>query len=741
MEVRDIHAVLKQYWGYDAFRPVQEQIIRSVLEGRDTLALMPTGGGKSLTYQVPTMARQGLCIVVTPLIALMKDQVDRLRALHIPAVAVHSGLSPRQIDIALDNCAYGDVKFLYVAPERLSTDAFRLRVERMKVTLLAVDEAHCISQWGYDFRPSYLRIAELRRQLPGVPVLALTASATPLVAEDIMRHLDFAEPHILRSSFARPNLSYSVRRTEDKNGQLLRLLRGVEGCGIVYVRTREGTEQLADLLRNEGITAAAYHGGLGHAERTLRQEDWMTGRVRVMVATNAFGMGIDKADVRFVCHYSLCDSLESYYQEAGRAGRDGRRSYALLLVAPNDESRVVRRFEQEFPPLDRIKEIYDKVCSYLQIGIGEGAGASFLFNIHDFCTREHLYVGTVQSALKLLQQNGYLTLTDAMENPARLMFCVSRDDLYRLRIRRDDLDHFIRTILRLYNGVFTEFRPIDECELATWSGYKVERVKELLKTLWQLRVIRYIPSNRSPMLYMEEERLPRADLYIAPETYRHRQELMRERFDHMLAYAANETECRSVVLELYFGADDAQPCGICDICLARRRETKRQQASTAPTAPNAPADSPAGNPSAHDAAPTGTTPGGQASTTPRPTGTTPEGPRPAGSFPTGAAPETASEADEAEAEADSPTGSSPTRLPIAAAEGTIPTGELRRRVLELLSSSPCSPQELLDALHSELPGALFVDEGPVIELLRRLQAQGVLRTEADGRLHTVLAQP
>ena len=687
MEHCDIHAVLKRYWGYDAFRPAQEQIIRSVLAGRDTLALMPTGGGKSLTYQVPTMAREGLCIVVTPLIALMKDQVDRLRALRIPAVAIHSGLSPRQIDIALDNCAYGDVKFLYVAPERLSTEAFRLRVERMKVSLLAVDEAHCISQWGYDFRPSYLRIAELRRQLPDVPVLALTASATPMVAEDIMRHLGFAEPHILRSSFARPGLSYSVRRTDDKNGQLLRLLRGVEGSGIVYVRTREGTEQLAGLLRDEGITASAYHGGLGHAERTLRQEEWMSGHTRVMVATNAFGMGIDKADVRFVCHYSPCDSLESYYQEAGRAGRDGRRSYALLLIAPDDESRIVRRFEQEFPPLERIKEIYEKVCSYLQIGIGEGAGASFLFNIHDFCAREHLYPGTVQSALKLLQQNGYLTLTDAMENPARLMFCISRDDLYRLRIRRDDLDHFIRTILRLYNGVFTEFRPIDECELATWSGYKVERVKELLKTLWQLRVIRYIPSNRSPMLYMEEERLPRTDLYIAPETYKHRQELMRERFDHMLAYAANETECRSVVLERYFGADDARPCGICDICLARRREAKRQQADTASTA---------------DAA---------ANSTP----TTME---------YSAVGATRTESTPAPAPA----------LPADPGEESAATETLRRAILERLSASPCSTRELLDELRGHLPETLLADEGPVIELLRTLQAQGVLRTGTDGRL-------
>lgn len=571
-----IYDVLKRYWGFTEFRPVQERIIRSVMDGRDTLALMPTGGGKSLTYQIPGLAQEGLCIVVTPLIALMKDQVDRLRARHIPAVAIHSGLSPRAIDIALDNCVYGDVKFLYVAPERLATEAFRLRVVRMNVSLVAVDEAHCISQWGYDFRPSYLRIAELREKLPGVPVLALTASATKLVAEDIMRHLRFAEPHILRSSFARPNLSYSVRHTDDKNGQLLRLVRNVPGSGIVYVRTREGTEQVADMLRREGITAAAYHGGMGHAERSLRQEEWVSGRTRVMVATNAFGMGIDKPDVRFVAHYSMCDSLESYYQEAGRAGRDGMRSYALLLVSSDDGERIVRRFEQEFPPLEKIKDIYERVCSYLQVSIGDGAQASFLFNIHDFCAREHLYSGTVVSALKLLQQNGYMTLTDAQENPARIMFCVSRDDLYKLRVQRDELDHFIRTLLRLYNGVFTEFRQIDEGEIATWSGYTVQRVKELLKRLWQLRVIRYVPSNRSPILFMDEERLPRADLYIAPETYKRRQELMRERFEHMLAYAANETRCRSAVLEGYFGEGAPAACGVCDICLAHKRAGKQQ---------------------------------------------------------------------------------------------------------------------------------------------------------------------
>ena len=569
-----IYEVLRRWWGFTTFRSTQEEIIRAVLDGRDTLALMPTGGGKSLTYQVPTMARDGLCIVVTPLIALMKDQVDRLRRLGIRATAIHSGLSTRQIDIALDNCVYGDVKFLYVAPERLATEAFRLRVVRMNVSLIAVDEAHCISQWGYDFRPSYLRIAELRERLPGVPVLALTASATQPVAEDIMRHLKFPEPHIVRSSFARPNLSYSVRRTDDKEGQLLRLLHNVPGSGIVYTRTRDGAEQLAEFLRAEGIPAAAYHGGLGHAERALRQEEWLTGKVRVMAATNAFGMGIDKPDVRFVVHYTMCDSLESYYQEAGRAGRDGKRAYALLLVASDDEGRIVRRFEQEFPPLDRVKEIYERICSYLQIGIGEGGENAYLFNLSDFCAREHLYPGSVQSALKLLQQNGYMTLTDAQDNPARVMFCVSRDELYKLRVKRDDLDHFIRTLLRLYNGVFSDFRPIDEGELATWSGYTVERVKELLKQLWQLRVIRYIPSNRSPILFMNEERLPRADLYIAPETYRRRQELLRERFERMLAYAANEEECRSTVLERYFGSETPTPCGICDVCLARKRAAR-----------------------------------------------------------------------------------------------------------------------------------------------------------------------
>ena len=569
-----LKATLHKYWGYSEFRLGQEAIIHSVMEGRDTLALMPTGGGKSLTYQVPTLAREGLCIVITPLIALMKDQVDRLKRMGVNAVAIHSGLSYTQIDIALDNCVYGDVKFLYVAPERLATEAFRLRVQRMNVSLLAVDEAHCISQWGYDFRPSYLRIAEIRKMLPDTPILALTASATKMVAEDIMARLGFVEQNIIRSSFARPNLSYAVRHTDDKTEQLLRVIHNVQGAGIVYMRSREGCEQLAAELQKQGISASYYHAGLPHAERSIRQEEWTEGKVRIMVATNAFGMGIDKADVRFVVHYTMCDSLESYYQEAGRAGRDGKRSYALLLVSSDDDSKIVKHFNAEFPPLEDIKSIYEKICDFIQVAVGDGYQASFLFNIHDFCRREHLYIGKVRAALKLLEQNGYMTLTEEMENPARILFCVSRDELYRIRVGRNELDHIIRTILRLYDGIFTEFRAINEQVIASSSGYTIERVKELLKRMWQMRIIRYIPSNTSPILFMNEERLPTKDLYISPDTYLHRKNLMAERFENMRLYASSESECRSVILQRYFGDNKAEACGSCDVCLANKRRQR-----------------------------------------------------------------------------------------------------------------------------------------------------------------------
>lgn len=570
-------AVLKQWWGYEAFRPKQREIIDAVLAGRDTLALMPTGGGKSLTYQIPALMSEGLTIVVTPLIALMKDQVDQLTRRGISAVAVHSGMDSRRIEIALDNCTYGDVKLLYIAPERLATDAFRVRLRRMKIAIIAVDEAHCISQWGYDFRPSYLRIAELREYAPDATVLALTASATGRVARDIMFHLGFRGEHIIRTSFARPNLSYVVREVEDKYEHILRILRNVEGSGIVYMRTREACEQLAEKLKADGISVQFYHAGLPTMERSIRQDEWLAGNVRVMVATNAFGMGIDKADVRFVIHYAPCDSLEAYYQEAGRAGRDGRRSYAVMLYTKDDLEKLTFFFKAEFPPIEDVKRIYELVCSYLQVAIGDGAGASFLFNIYDFCHTMHLSYGRVTSALKILELNGLLTLLDEQDNPARLMFMCSRDALYKLNAGGNDMDALLRAILRTYNGVFTTFRYIDELLLASVANLTPERVHDLLAMLWRMRVIRYIPASRSPMLFFDSERLPTADVYISPDSYSRRYDIALERTQSMLRYAQNVDECRSSIIEHYFGDEEAQPCGVCDVCLAKRqRKTDTQ---------------------------------------------------------------------------------------------------------------------------------------------------------------------
>ena len=564
----------KKYWQYDSFRPMQREAIESVMSGHDTLVLMPTGGGKSIIYQLPTLASDGLCIVVTPLIALMKDQVDALRRRGIPAVAVHSGLSSRQIDIALDNCVYGDVKFLYVAPERLSSEMFRLRVDRMNVSLLAVDEAHCISQWGYDFRPSYLRIKELRRFLPGTPILALTASATPQVAKDIMEQLEFAEPNVLQSSFLRPNLSYSVRQTDDKEGQLMRIINNVPGCGIVYVRMRNTAERVANYLIEQGESASFYHGGLPTTERAMRQDEWVSGKTRIMVATNAFGMGIDKRDVRFVVHYTMSDSLESYYQEAGRAGRDGNRSYAVILMSSDDNNRIIDLFEKEFPDIQLIQSVYHELCSYLGVAIGDGKEASFVFNIYDFCRHIKQPIVIVHNIIKLLQLNGYMTLVEDCEHPARMMFMVTRDELYNIKMQSEKEEDILRTILRLYTGIFNEFRPIDEMEIAAASKHSHEEVHDFLKRMWRANVIRYIPTNHDPLIFLDEERLPAKDVYISPATYSHRKSLMLERFNHLLHYANEEQECRSQIIEHYFCDKMSEPCGICDNCLARKKREK-----------------------------------------------------------------------------------------------------------------------------------------------------------------------
>ena len=564
-------AILKRYWGYDSFRPLQLDAIKSIASGQDTLVLMPTGGGKSIIYQVPILASTGVCIVITPLIALMKDQVDRLRKHRILAEAIHAGRSHREIDRILDNCIYGDVKFLYISPERIDSEMFRMRCARMDVALIAVDEAHCISQWWYDFRPSYLQIARLRDLCPNTPILALTASATPKVAEDIMYQLRFDKPNIKRMSFARSNLSYVVRHTEDKREHLLRIVNNVSGSGIVYVRTREKSETITQFLQQNGITADFYHGGLGFLSRNLKQEQWINGQNRIMVATNAFGMGIDKADVRFVIHYDICDSLEAYYQEAGRAGRDGKPAYAVLLVSDDDPSRAGQRLRLEFPPLDTIRAVYEKLFNYLQVAIGEGKNRSFSFNIHDFASRMKLYPPTAVNALKILQQNGYLILTDETDNPPRIRFIVQRDDLYRMRVIRRELDHIITVLLRQYSGLFSDFIPIDEQEIAHLSGYQIEHVRELFKQLWQLHIIRYIPGNRSPILMLTEERLPEENVRIAPESYKLREEIAREHVDAIFRYANNQDECRSLVIQRYFGEQSTTPCGRCDLCLERRK--------------------------------------------------------------------------------------------------------------------------------------------------------------------------
>ncbi len=555
---------------------MQYEIVSSVMSGADTLALLPTGGGKSITYQLPTLASDGLCIVITPLIALMKDQVDALQRRGISAVAIHSGLSRRKIDIALDNCVYGDVKFLYISPERIATDIFQLRVRRMDVSLIAVDEAHCISQWGYDFRPSYLTIASLRKMLPGVPVLALTASATESVAEDIMEKLLFEKKNLLRSSFSRPNLSYVVRHVEDRDGQLVRILQSVQGSAIVYTRKRETTERVCQHLIKNGISASYYHAGLPGEERSIRQDEWVSGKVRVMVATNAFGMGIDKADVRLVVHYTLSDSPESYYQEAGRAGRDMKRSYAVLFVAPKECDKLTTRIENSFPPIEQVKSIYEKICSYLTIAIGDGDGVPFNFNIHDFCHKEHLQYSLVESAIDLLERNQYMTYVEESDSPARVIFKISRDELYKCEMT-PIVERVVRCMLRMYNGLFSEFRAIDEQAIAVSASCSVFDVHQSLKDLWRRSIIRYVPANNSPLIYMNEERLPLQNIYIAPETYTKRKDNMLERFGAMIRYAENTTQCRSVMLENYFGDTQAKPCGVCDICLAMRQEQRTDE--------------------------------------------------------------------------------------------------------------------------------------------------------------------
>ena len=569
MDLDRYRQVLTRYWGYTAFRPLQADIIASVAEGRDTLALMPTGGGKSITFQVPAMVHDGICLVVTPLIALMKDQVARLNSMEIKTAAIHSGMTREEIEISLDNCIYGDYKFLYISPERIGTPLFRARAGRLNVSLVAIDEAHCISQWGYDFRPSYLRIADLRDLLPSeVPFLALTATATPRVAEDVMDKLRFREKNMLKTSFERKNISYLVRDVEDKPAYLIKTLNKVKGSGIIYVRSRKKTREIAEMLVSKGISADFYHAGLKHEIRDRKQAEWTSGARRVIVATNAFGMGIDKADVRFVIHWDIPESVESYFQESGRAGRDGKPSWAVLLYNEGDKSRLRDSVNNKFPPTEKIKDVYEALCNYLQITIGSGKGGVYDFNMADFLMKYRLPVNETYNSLVLLQREGYVEFTEEINNPSRVHFVVGRDDLYRFQVANETYDSFIKMLLRSYSGMFTEFTAISEEMLAKKSGLPRDNIYQMLVRLSSSNIIRYIPGKKTPLIIFTEERLDRKGLLISPENYLHVREKYISRLESMMEYVESSTKCRSVILLDYFG-EESERCGKCDTCRER----------------------------------------------------------------------------------------------------------------------------------------------------------------------------
>ncbi|RRN78076.1 RecQ family ATP-dependent DNA helicase [Pseudoxanthomonas sp. SGD-10] len=569
-----IQQILKQYWGYDSFRPLQENIITSIMDKYDTLALLPTGGGKSVCFQVPALAMDGICIVVSPLIALMKDQVENLQARGVQALAIISGMGKREIDIVLDNCVYGPVKFLYISPERLMTDLVRERIKYMNVNLFAIDEAHCISQWGYDFRPPYLRIKELRELHPDVPILALTASATEKVQQDIMEKLAFKEDaRLFKKSFARQNLSYAVLHLENKLQKLVDICRNVKGSGIVYVRTRKDTVEIAKFLNQHKIPALYYHAGLDSDSRSQTQKSWINDKVKVIVATNAFGMGIDKPNVRFVVHYEMPESPEAYYQEAGRAGRDGEKAYAVLLHQELDTIVFKKRFEQNFPPIEYIKKVYHFLCNYLQIPIGAGEGIVYNFNIGDFCARFQLEVISTISAIKTLEHNGYIILSENALLPSRLQFLVDGEDLYKFQVQHAKYDLFIKSILRLYGAAFDRFIAIKESEISKKNALSTTEVYAMLEELHNLEVVNYIRQTDHPLVTFLQQRYPTENLHIDAKYYAGRKEVFAEKMTAILNYVSLNI-CRSKQLLTYFDELDAEECGVCDVCIANKKSAE-----------------------------------------------------------------------------------------------------------------------------------------------------------------------
>jgi len=562
--------ILKQYWGYDAFRDLQEDIIQSIGEGKDTLGLMPTGGGKSITFQVPALAKDGICLVVTPLIALMKDQVQNLKKRGIKAIAVYSGMTRQEIIIALENCIFGNYKFLYISPERLDTEIFRAKLRSMKVSLITVDESHCISQWGYDFRPAYLKIAEIRKLLPGVPVLALTATATPDVVKDIQERLLFKEENVFRMSFERKNLAYVVRKTDNKHGELLNILRKVPGSAIIYVRNRRKTKEITELLQGEGFTADFYHAGLNNDTKDIRQKRWQNDECRVIVATNAFGMGIDKPDVRVVIHLDLPDSPEAYFQEAGRGGRDGKKAYAILLYSASDKMQLHKRIVDTFPDKDYIKNLYEHLSYYYQMAMGDGLGCIYDFSLEDFCRKFKYFPVPADSALKILTQAGYIEYTEEQDNTSRVIFTIHREELYRLGEMGKEAETLVQAMLRSYTGIFTDYAYINEETLSIRSGIPRQQVYDLLKMLSKRNIIDYIPHKKTRFLIYTRERVELRHLAITSAVYEKRKERYEHRIKAMSEYVTSETKCRSRMLLHYFGEKNENNCGQCDVCLSKK---------------------------------------------------------------------------------------------------------------------------------------------------------------------------
>lgn len=569
---KPILEVLKKYWGYEAFRPLQQDIIESVLAGHDTLGLMPTGGGKSITFQVPTMAIDGMALVVTPIISLMKDQVDHLLERHIKAAYLYAGLTRAEVNRTYDKCLYGNCKFLYVSPERLQSQAFLERLRQMPVRLIVVDEAHCISQWGYDFRPSFLHIAQVRKLFPDVPVLALTATATPVVVEDIQRCLQFKAPNVFSMSFARSNVSYVVRQTEEKIAELIHILRSVPGTSIVYVRSRKRTKQISDELNRAGIHADYYHAGLYVEDKQDKQNKWTTNECRVMVATNAFGMGIDKPDVRLVVHIDIPNSLEEYYQEAGRAGRDGKRSYAVMLVKHTDKRILRRHITEAFPDKDFIRNVYERVGNFLGVSLGEGYQQMFDFNFNLFCRTFDLPVLPTHNALKILTQAGYIDFIEEIETQSRVMIFARKEELYDLDTTTPGADQVLQAILRLYTGLFADYVFINEDVIALRTGLDQETIYKTLLELTRMHILHYVPRKRTPYIIYTTSREEPKYVLIPKTVYEELRDRMTARVEATINYAYSDTGCRELMLLGYFGEKMEDECGHCDLCIDRRKQ-------------------------------------------------------------------------------------------------------------------------------------------------------------------------